>query len=229
MGHAYWPRYMRPAPHSSMPHQAAAAATRSNLLPTASVLPQNPSSSDRLPAHHTTQNPFLQEPQLSDLGLPQMPTQRGHIGHRVLSSDPLATRQPHPHPRQPHPDYHQLPTMKSQLKKRVGHDSVDNPFLDRHPQSPALKLDNRKESEQVQPINSHSRTRHGHHHQQHFPEERDSHAHSRSKGGHTNEPAEMSRDQKVSEAGLSWSSALDSNTPSPTLFFTTPHQENQRQ
>ncbi|XP_047473880.1 uncharacterized protein LOC125028545 isoform X2 [Penaeus chinensis] len=231
-GHAYWPRYTRPAPHSSKPHQTAGphnpAVTRGNLLPTASVLPQNPSSSDHLPAHHTTQDPFLLDSHLSALDLPQLPRRRDRTGHhRVLPSNPLGTRQPHP--QQPYPDHHQLPTTRSQLKRRVGPDSFENPHVVRHPQSPALQSETRKEGERVQPTNPHSRTRHGHRHQQHLPEERDSHAHSSSREGQTNEPAKSSWDQKVSEAGLSWSSSLDSNTPTPPLFFTTPHQENRRQ
>lgn len=231
-GHAYWPRYTRPAPHSSKPHQTAGphnpAVTRSNLLPTASVLPQNPSSSDHLPAHHTTQDPFLLDSHLSDLDLPQLPRRRDRAGHRRVSpSNPSATRQPHP--QQTFPDRHQLPTTRSQLKRRIGPDSFENPHVVRHPQAPALQPENREEGGHVQPTNPHSRTRHGHRHQQHFPEERDSRAHSSSREGHTNEPAKSSWDQKVSEAGLSWSSSLDSNTPTPPLFFTTPHQENRRQ
>nr|XP_053629368.1 uncharacterized protein LOC128686458 [Cherax quadricarinatus] len=224
-GHAYWPRYMRPALQSTThPHPRGShstAPTHSGPIPTASGLPQNPSLG-LLPLHHTTKDPVVLDSLLANLDLSQVTRRREPLGHHSLTSIPPVT----PHPTQTHAT-HQLTTPNSPIMRKVELDTVETSQMDVLPHSPRQNEHNK--GEHTHPIHYHSRTHHRHHHRQYSTDLKDRPPHSSLDDAYLPEPNESAWDQKVTEADLDWSSKAYLNTPASPVYYTMPHQENEHQ
>lgn len=245
-GNAYWPRYVRPALHSPLrPLPTGSTANTAPVVshgsrstsPTASVLPQYPSSVGLYPPYRTTENPLLMDSLLPDLDLSQISRRRGSLGHQVSNVSPPAITEPMI--QSPVSPYHVTTPTSPTVQRRVRPDTVESPPLEVPlGSSPSLSHGQGEGEQHVQPVHHHHHPQrhrpdhYRHHHKQLSTNLKDQRPRSHSSNVEDDtltQPARLARDQRVTKAQLDWSTEVTSNAPISPFYLTTPHHDTKHQ